>query len=109
MDENPVVNIQPTTEQPLEGKAKETTPEVVVQPVPGSKTDPELLLKSLQEEREKRKLAEERAKALEENQASALPEDDYSDEGRVLKKEISSLSQEVKNLKEERELEKIYV
>ena len=74
------------------------TPEVVVPPVAptpapaGSKTPPELLLKSLQEEREKRQALEAQLQTLS-NQPSYIPDDQLSDEGRALKAEIDRLSQ----------------
>lgn len=58
MDENPnVVNDDLTNQQVSETKTQEV--EVVATPAPGSKTPPELLLKSLQEERDKIKKLEE--------------------------------------------------
>ena len=108
MEEIPTVVKEPITEvQPSEGTIPAVVPEEITQPVPvGSKTDSELLLKSLQEEREKRRILEQKLKEKE-LESSALSEDDYSDEGRLLKKEISTLSQEVKSLKEESEFERL--
>ena len=82
------------------------TPEPVVPeeatPAPatpaGSKTDPNLLLKSLKEEREKVKILEEELA----NKSSALSEDEvYSDEGKILKKEIRDLKSELSEVKVE--------
>lgn len=72
----------------------EEVTEVVEEPVkPGEKTDSALLLKSLQEEREKRRLVEEKLLALE-NQ-SPENNDVFSDEGKLLKQEISSLREKI--------------
>lgn len=65
----------PVTEEP----AKEVV-------APGAKTDSELLLKSLQEERDKRRALEDELKRL-----SEQPVGNFSDEGQLLKKEIESL------------------
>jgi len=67
-------------------------------PAPGSKTDPALLLRSLKEEREKRRLAEEKARELEETISSSETEV-YSDEGKALLKEIHSLKSELSEIK----------
>ena len=61
-------------------------------PAPGSQTDPALLLKSLQEEREKRRVLEERIELLENSPDSP---DVFSDEGKALQKEIASLKTEL--------------
>lgn len=102
----PVVNTQPTTEQPLDG----TQPEIVeIQPVAGSKTDSELLLKSLHEEREKRRILEEELKLAKESTVTVQATDEvYSDEGLALKKEISSLNEKIQLIEEEKSLEKLY-
>lgn len=55
---------------------------------PGEKTDPALLLSSLQEEREKRRLAEAKLKELEDAVASG---DTVSAEGKVLKTQIEEM------------------
>ena len=69
---------------------------------PGSQTDPALLLKSLQEEREKRRQDGEtitnlstRITELEETLSSS---DNFSDEGKTLKVEIDGLKSQVKDL-----------
>lgn len=101
-----VVNVQPTIEQPSEG----TQPEIVeIQPVAGSKTDSELLLKSLHEEREKRRILEEELKLAKESTVTVQATDEvYSDEGLALKKEISSLNEKIQLIEEEKSLEKLY-
>lgn len=72
--------------------------EAVVTTQPGEKTDSALLLKSLQEEREKRRLAEEEIANL-----KATPQNDvFSDEGLALKKEIDAIKA-TQALKDERE------
>lgn len=79
---DPVVNEEGVvvTEQPKV--------EPVVTPQPGEKTDSALLLKSLQEEREKRKLLEEENRTLKETPQIT---EGYSDEGLRLKKEIDNM------------------
>lgn len=102
-----VVNVQATPELPSEGNKPEAlTPEELTPPAPGSKTDPNLLLKSLQEEREKRKQIEERQRALEEEleslKSSSLPEPEvFSDEGKALESKINSLRTELSEMKGE--------
>jgi len=69
---NIMENIQPVVKEELTtSQASEaiTTGQVIpedVTPAPGSKTDSALLLQSLQEERDKRRDAEEKARLLEE-------------------------------------------
>ena len=64
-------------------------------PTPGSKTPPELLLKSLQEEREKRQELEGRIALLESSNSS----DVLSDEGKALQGEILTLKSELSELR----------
>lgn len=103
MDENPnVVNEELTTPQ-----ASEATKQVT-QPAPaGAKTDSELLLKSLQEERERRRKVEEELNIL--KQTAPLNNDDevYSDEGKTLKSKIDLLEERLSTLSEEREIERM--
>ncbi len=102
MDNNPtVVNPPVTTET-----AKVEVPETTTTPAPGAKTPSELLLKSLQEEREKRRLIEEELQAL--KTVSTTSEDVYSDEGKLLKKQLDSALEQINSITEEREIEKIY-
>lgn len=82
--------------------------EVATEPVlPGSKTDSSLLLESLQEEREKRRILEEEKKLLEqklvekENSSTFSDEEIYSDEGKILKGQISNLKSELSEVKTE--------
>lgn len=75
---------------------------------PGEKTDPALLLKSLQEEREKRKRAEEALKVLESNQVPSDTEV-YSDEGKaIVDKFVKPLEREIQTLREQSELKDVY-
>jgi hypothetical protein len=93
-----------------------TTPEEVIEaPVQaGDKTPPNELLNSLQTERERRRVAEDKQKLLEEeiealkNNPKATDEDVFSDEGKLLKKEISTVKQELSGIKEEAERKKIF-
>lgn len=82
-----------------------------VTPKPGEKTDPALLLESLQDEREKRRIAEEKEQAARDEiarlevelQAKNTPDNDmYSDEGKTLHDQIVTLNEkiEVKELRE---------
>ena len=115
MDNSNVVNTPLTPEQ-----AQNATPQVVSQnedvrlpAQPGSKTEPTELLQSLRDEREKRRLAEEKAKLAEEelnNIKSSVPseQDAWSDEGKILQNKITSLEQQVTEQKEERDLERLY-
>ncbi len=90
------VNMPQPSTVPVQPGTTVPTPEAPVAPAPGDKTDPALLLRSLQEEREKRRLLEEREQAiLEENErlkASALPASGaFSDEGKYLEGKIGEL------------------
>src|SRR3990167_10014846 len=99
--ESTVVNTPVTQEQPLDGIQPATTvSEEAMEPAQaGDKTPPNLLLKSLQEEREKRKQLEERLTQLE---SSALSSDEeFSDEGKALRGEIKSLAGKVSTLESE--------
>uniref|UniRef100_A0A6H1ZYP9 Uncharacterized protein n=1 Tax=viral metagenome TaxID=1070528 RepID=A0A6H1ZYP9_9ZZZZ len=92
-----------------EQSSPEITPEEVVPeatPQAGDKTDPNLLLKALKEEREKRKKLEEELEILQSSTPSE--EEVYTDEGKALEKKISALAEKVNSTKEERELEKVY-
>ena len=74
----------------------------------GDKTDPNLLLKSLQEEREKRKLLEEEIQSLKSSTLSEEEEGAFSDEGKLLEKKISNLQSKLDAIEEEGNLAKIY-
>ena len=105
MEEIPVVNGQPTPAQPSEGKAPTVPQEGGTPSAPGSKTESELLLKSLQEEREKRRVLEEEISSLK----SSLPSDEvFSDEGLALKKQLDAMNEKFSTLEEEKNLEKLY-
>lgn len=86
-------------------KTEVVAPVVEAQPEPkGSKTPESNLYAALEEERRLRKEAEQRAKELEQTQPS---DEVYSDEGKILKKEIGGLKAELESLREEREVEKV--
>ena len=111
MENEEVIKEEPTTP---EEKTEETVPveEVTETPSePGSKTDSAQLLKSLKEEREKRRALESSKKDLEEKleEASALSDEDISDEAKVLKKQITSLNEEVTSIKEASSFERLCV
>ena len=108
MDNSNVVNTPLTPEQ-----AQNATPQVVSQnedvklpAQPGSKTEPTELLKSLQDEREKRRLAEEKAKLVEEELntiKSSIPSetDAWSDEGKlIVEKYVKPLESTINSLQE---------
>lgn len=99
----------PPVETPVVPEAAPGAP--LTPPAPGSKTDSELLLRSLQEEREKRRLAEE---ALEEARKAsippALPEGVFSDEGKaIIEKHVKPLVDQVTNLTEQLSMERLLV
>lgn len=96
-----VVNPDPVTEGQV--PAEVVTPAAPVDPKPGEKTDSALLLKSLQEEREKRRQAEAELEA--ERIRNSQPRAEVvSDEGRLLDTKISALEAEIRVTREEREM-----
>lgn len=103
MDNSNVVNDPLTTEQASEAIQQEAEfKEETTQPAqPGSKTEPTELLKSLKEERERRRIAEEKAKLLEEeiNKSSIPSEEPWSDEGKIIDSKVKNLFEEVSSLK----------
>lgn len=104
----PVVNEEVTDPQPSEGKEPaEVISEEVAPPVQaGDKTPPNLLLKSLQDERDKVKQLEEE---LEQLKSSTLPEDEvFSDEGKALKKQITALTEKINSIEEDKNLQLLY-
>lgn len=108
MENQNIVNPDLINQQPQEGKTPQVNKEEGLPPVPaGSKTDSELLLKSLQEEREKRRMDAERFKMLEEEietlKTSAVSEEAeaFSDEGKVLESKINSLKSELSEIKQD--------
>jgi hypothetical protein len=115
MEEKQVVKEELTTPEPMqEGEKKqeavESTPSA--EPAPGSKTESELLLKSLNKEREKRKLLEERLRLMEEKLenvplSEGEGEGDISEEGKALKKELTSLKADFSKVLEEKEYDKV--
>lgn len=91
MDNENVVNEELTTPTPTEGEAVEDTPEEVTTPA-GSKTDSELLLKSLRDERAKRTLLEQELEAEKlKNSSNAYDPELFTDEGKALHEEIASI------------------
>jgi hypothetical protein len=101
MDENVVNESQVTTETP-EMETVTNGDSVTETPVPGSKTDSELLLKSLQEERERRRELENRLKAIE----SPSSTDDFSGDG--VEQKVTELEKTIESMKAERNLEKVF-
>lgn len=100
---NPTVSEDVKTEQ--ETEVIEETSEVAPETQSGDKTDPNLLLKSLQDERERRRSLEDKVTKLEENleeKSSALSEDEvFSDEGKVLQGDIKTLKSELSDMRSE--------
>ena len=92
MDTNPTVVNAPVTKEEEVVTSPEGTNNT---PAPGSQTESALLLKSLQEEREKRRILEEQLAS----QSSTSSEDVFSDEGKVLKGQINTLVGEIESLK----------
>ena len=107
MENENVVKEDLTNSQPSEGTEEINTEEIISTPQAGDKTDPNLLLKSLQEERERRRLAEEKSQLLEkeneELKSSTFSEDVevFSDEGKALKGQITTLKSELSEVKNE--------
>ena len=116
MEEKNVVNEELTTPQPSEGETpvevekEETTPSAPA----GSKTDPNLLLASLQEEREKRRLEEEKGKQLEEeievlkSSAPADTEYEFSEDGKVLEEKLKNIQVKLEKLEEDKSLDQLF-
>lgn len=97
-----VVNEPLTPALPSNGETPIVTPEEVTPPAPGSKTPSELLLESLKEEREKRRMLEEEIESLK----SSIPSDEvFSDEGKAILKRIESFEQKISVLEDERAIE----
>lgn len=102
-------NSSPAVSENVTTQPSETLPEVaIVEPTTlptGSKTPSENLYAALAEERRLRKEAEDK---LLQAETSILPDTDdvYSDEGKVLKTEISKLQETVTRLEDERQLER---
>jgi|SRR3990167_2796212 len=102
MEENKVVKEEePTTPEISEDLKTQGQAEVIEEPTPtpkasGDKTPPNLLLKSLQEERAKvKKLTEE----LEEKSSALSETEVFSDEGKLLQKQIKGLEETITTLK----------
>ena len=97
------VNQVPVSEEPVAVEPAQVTSEVK----PGDKTEPNLLLKSLQEERELRRVEQEKRLELEAQLLAlqSVPDPDvYSDEGKALQQEISTLKGQVQAITEEKVL-----
>lgn len=91
--------------------SEEPKPEEVVTPSepvkPGEKTDPAELLKSLREERERRRIAEE-ALAKSAEKTDVVVSEPISDEGRFLKNQIDELKSKLDRKEEEEHLGKLH-
>mgnify|MGYP001577892997 CR=1 FL=1 len=93
-----IVNEVPVIEEPAPTEAvAEVAPEVAK---PGEKTDPALLLESLQKERDKRKALEAELEA--ERLKNQPTGEVFSDEGKVLDSKIARLEAEINATKEEK-------
>jgi hypothetical protein len=104
---NPVVNedvTDPEFETPVDETELDPTDDTELEdpvdpvPAPGDKTPPNLLLKSLQEERAKVKDLEEQILLL--TSSTPPPEGAFSDEGKALEARINQLNGELAGLKE---------
>ena len=97
---------QETDSSTVESETSET------QPV-GSQTPPEKLHAALKEEREENRRKEERIAELEdklkynETVTSTIPDDEMSDEGRQLQREVQETKQELAKLKDEKSMESL--
>ena len=108
MDNTTVVKEELTPPSASNANQQEVLPkEEIKQPAqPGSKTEPTELLKSLQEEREKRRLAEEKTKQIEEELntiKSSVPSetDAWSEEGKlIVEKHVKPLQDTINSLEE---------
>ena len=112
MENTNVVNDPLTQGQASEATPQEVLPkeEIKLPAQPGAKTEPTELLKSLQEEREKRRLAEEKLKLAEENNinSSVLSDDAWSDEGKlIVEKYVKPLENTISSLEEKLALKDI--
>lgn len=101
MENTDVVKEDSTNPTGTEPENKEEIVPEETAPAPGSKTDPNLLLASLKDEREKRRVIEEKLRIAEEKLTSSTPADDevFSDEGKLLLKEIQTLKSELSEIK----------
>jgi hypothetical protein len=97
MENETVVNEELTTPVSEDVKTNTGTEAIegTFEPEAGGKTDPNLLLKSLREEREKRRDLEERLEQLENLQTSTSSEEDDLSEVKSLKKELSEIKQDL--------------
>lgn len=89
------VNNGVPSETPVEGAGavpEETPP---VPPQAGDKTDPNLLLKSLQEERDKRRILETKVQELEESITSSVSSDTEEEDLNSIKSEVADLKRKV--------------
>lgn len=96
----------PDVNLPAGSEGQPPVPGQTVPPKPGEKTDPALLLESLKDEREKRRLAED-AKIKAEADLQALQDalasgDQLSEEGKVLKSQITTLEEQIASLNQDK-------
>lgn len=106
-EKNEVVNEEVTTpEGNQENVQEEHSQENTVQA--GSKTDPNLLLRSLKEEREKRRVLEQEIENLKAT-SSIQNEDIFSDEGKLLKKQLDTTNARLASVTEELEKKEVIV
>lgn len=96
MEEETIVNEEPVIEVP------EVTEEVTEVTPPGAKTEPELLLKSLQEERDKRRDLEAELQRMKDAPEST---DVFSDEGKALQAQIAELKATLRTTEEKTALQ----
>jgi hypothetical protein len=87
------VNKAPQSTEPVVEEATKAEPQGGGD-APGSKTDPTLLLKSLQEEREKRQRLEEELALLK----TSVSSDVFSDEGKVLQQRIKDQDSKIESI-----------
>lgn len=114
IEQNTVVNEEELTDSPVseDENTQNEVPEVKEEapaPKAGDKTDPNLLLKSLQEEREARRADKARIAELEGmlNPNSSDVDEVFSDEGKLLKREIDSLKSKLLEKEEKEALDAI--
>lgn len=104
-DPSPVVREDAKPQEP-----KAEVPEVAPQKAsePGSKTPETNLLAALHMEREEKRKLAERVKQLETSTPPAVEAEVFSDEGRAIYQEVSSLKGELERMKDQSELERLF-
>lgn len=104
-DSSPDVSEHEQTQEQIVEAPKEQPQDAATQT--GSQTPSENLYAALREERDKRKVLEDKIEELQNLQNNSSGEDVYSDEGIALQKRIDSLQEDLRKERESREIEKL--